>query len=64
LAFQAGLVVGTLRAVAAILAASPGLHAQEGAELDFVLFPKFQMNPAAFLNEIEKRTAIDLFEFF
>ena len=61
---QPRIVVRALGAVAAILTATSGLHAEQRAKLDFVFRPEFQENTAAFLNEIEEGAAIGLLETF
>ncbi len=62
--FQACVVVRALGAITAILAATAGLYAKQRAKLDLVFRPELQKNPAAFLNEIEEGTVVDLFEAF
>ena len=60
--FESGIVVGALGAVAAILAATAGFHAEQGAKLDFVFRPEFQEHAAAFLDEVEEGAAVGLLE--
>ena len=62
--FEPGVVVGALGAVAAILAAAAGLHAEECAKLDLVFRPEFEKNTPTFLDEIEEGTVVDLLEIF
>jgi hypothetical protein len=59
---DAGLVAGALRAVGAILTASPGLHAQQGAELDIVLVPILEMDRTGTLDEIEEGGTVDFLQ--
>ena len=61
---EARIVVGALSAVAAILAAAASLHAEQGAELDFVFRPEFEKYPAAFLNQVEEWAVVNFFEGF
>jgi hypothetical protein len=61
---EAGIVMCALGAVAAVFAATTGLHTQQRAQLDFVLRPEFQKHAAALLNQVKKGTVIDLLEFF
>ncbi len=54
LALQAGLVVGALGAVGAVLAASAGLDAHEGAELDLVPGPVGAVGLAGLRDKVEE----------
>ena len=55
-----GIVTCALCAVGAILAAPPGFHAQQSAELDCILVPVLELNRAGTLDEIKKRAAVDI----
>jgi hypothetical protein len=56
--------MGALGAIAAILAAAPCFHAQKRAQLNLILWPKFQKHTTAFLKEVKEGTTVDLLEFF
>ena len=64
LALEAGIVARALRAIAAIFTATPCFHAQQRAKLNLIFRPEFQMNTAAFSDQVEEGAAVDLLEFF
>lgn len=53
--FHVGVIPGTLGAVRAIFAASPGLEADQCAKLDFVVFPVLEINLAGLLDQVKQR---------
>jgi len=57
--FQSGVVTGALGAVPAVFAASPGFNAEEGAELDFIVFPVTPGDFPRLINEGEQWQMID-----
>src|SRR5205085_2601348 len=58
-AFDAGSVMGTLRAISAILAASTGLDAKQRTTLHRFAAPMFQMNRARSRNQIKEKPVIE-----
>ena len=62
LRLEVGVVMRTLRAVTAILAASPRLDAQQRAKLHFASRPMALMDPTRFRDEVEKRAVVDFLE--
>ncbi len=58
-ALQTGRVMRTLRAVAAIFAATAGLDAEQTAALHLLTAPMLEMQRAALRNQIEERLAVE-----
>ncbi len=57
--FDFGMVVGALRAIGAVFAATARFDAEELAELDFVVVPMFEINFTPLFDEVEKRLMVD-----
>ena len=56
--FNATGIAGALSTVGTVLAATAGLDAQEGAELDLAVWPVCLVDSAGLLNEIKKRQVV------
>ena len=56
-------IAGALGAIAAILAATAGLDAEQRAELDLAAFPVLEIRIPALLDEFEERLVVDVLEF-